>query len=81
MGTIDENEMLHNIYEKSGTSNLMYVMNPTIYRLELPQDNFTVKIVQMQVNGFIKKNYPKSVMFAFCMVTVVPVICCVRGKQ
>lgn len=23
MGTIDNNEMLHNIYEKSGTSNLM----------------------------------------------------------
>lgn len=36
MGTIDENEMLRNIYEKSGTSNLMYVMNPMIYRLELP---------------------------------------------
>lgn len=36
MGTIDNNEMLHNIHEKSGTSNLMYVMNPTIYRLELP---------------------------------------------
>lgn len=36
MGTIDENEMLHNIYEKSGTSNLMYVMNPLIYRLEFP---------------------------------------------
>lgn len=36
MGTIDNNEMLHNIYEKSGTSNLMYVMNPMIYRLELP---------------------------------------------
>lgn len=36
MGTIDENEMLHNIYEKSGTSNLMDVMNPMIYRLELP---------------------------------------------
>lgn len=35
-GTIDNNEMLHNIYEKSGTSNLMYVMNPMIYRLELP---------------------------------------------
>lgn len=36
MGTIDNNEMLHNIYEKSGTSNLMYVMNPLIYRLEFP---------------------------------------------
>lgn len=36
MGKIDNNEMLHNIYEKSGTSNLMYVMNPMIYRLELP---------------------------------------------
>lgn len=36
MGTKDENEMLHNIYEKSGTSNLMYVMNPLIYRLEFP---------------------------------------------
>lgn len=36
MSTIDNNEMLHNIYEKSGTSNLMYVMNPMIYRLELP---------------------------------------------
>lgn len=36
MVTIDENEMLHNIYEKSGTSNLMYVMNPLIYRLEFP---------------------------------------------
>lgn len=36
MGTIDENEMLRNIYEKSGTSNLMYVMNPLIYRLEFP---------------------------------------------
>lgn len=35
MGTIDENEMLHNIYEKSGTSNLTYVMNPMIYKLEL----------------------------------------------
>lgn len=35
-GTIDNNEMLHNIYEKSGTSNLMYVMNPLIYRLEFP---------------------------------------------
>lgn len=35
MGTIDNNEMLHNIYEKSGTSYLTYVMNPMIYKLEL----------------------------------------------
>lgn len=34
MGIIDNNEMLYNIYEKLGISNLMYVMNFLIYRLE-----------------------------------------------